>query len=57
MYQDIGLRNFQAIERNGFKLVKKMQEREETKHLATSINDSLKQIETLFKAANIIVNR
>jgi len=57
MYKDIGLRNHQAVQRQGFKLVEKMKEDEATKRIGYSIEDSLKNIETLFKAANIIVNR
>lgn len=57
MYQDIGLRNYQAVERQGFKLVEKLKAREETKHIAYSIENDLKNIKTLFYAANHIVNR
>ena len=56
MYQDIGLRNLQAVQRNGFKLVEKLKEREETRHIAYRIESALEDIDLLYKAANKIVN-
>lgn len=57
MYQDIGLRNHQAIQRNGYKLVEKWKEKSETLALASKYKDLLEQQELLFKAANLVVNQ
>lgn len=57
MYKDIGLRNHQAIVTNGHKLLKKWKEDDQLKHMVMSYQSLLNQAETLFNAANIIVNR
>lgn len=57
MYKDIALRNHQAIQRNGYKLVENWKQDDTLKHFVISYQDCLNQMETLFKAANILVNR
>lgn len=56
MYQDVGLRNHQAVRTNGHKVVEKLKSRPETAHLAQTYQWQLDKLETLFKAANLLVN-
>jgi predicted RNA-binding protein Jag len=56
MYTDIGWRNHLSVQRQGWKVVEKLNANGQAQ-LATSYGDCLNAMETLFKAANIVANR
>lgn len=59
MYNDIGLRNHNAAIHNANNVVKKWEDSNDTvlKHMALSYKSAIDQLDILFKAANIVVNR
>lgn len=65
MYTDIGLRNHQAVQRQGFKLLEHWNQKnllgdyrdDALKALAVKYEELLKDQDQLFKAANLLVNR
>lgn len=64
MYTDIGLRNHNAVMRNGTRLVENWNEKDKMrdyrddalKALAQKYGGLLQELDTLFKAANLLIN-